>query len=103
MDKVASALPPMTILDSYENAGAGTRQSTLETMWDDLGEDTAKVMALGARYLAMLWESAWVQGGGDAISPSKLGELDSDAVRDRYIKLTFVPSLTLDKIGAELK
>jgi hypothetical protein len=103
MDKVAGVLPPMTILDSYENAGAGTRHSTLEAMWDDLGEDTAKVMALGARYLAMLWESAWVEGGGNEISPSKLVELDSDEVRDRYIKQTFVPSLTLDKIGAELK
>jgi hypothetical protein len=103
MDKVAGVLPPMTILDSYENAGAGTRQATLEAMWDDLGNDTAEVMALGARYLAMLWESAWVQGDGDAISPSKLGELDSGDIRDRYIKPTFVPSLTLDKIGAELK
>ncbi|MGY2904401.1 hypothetical protein [Bradyrhizobium sp. URHC0002] len=103
MDKVADVLPPMTILDSYEEAGAGTRQSTLNAMWDDLGEQTADVMALGARYLAMLWESAWVEGNGDEISPGKLRELDPDEVRDRYIKHTFVPSLTLDKIEAELK
>ena len=67
-------------------------------MWDDLGEDTAKVMALGARYLAMLWESAWTQGDGAAIPARKLTELNPNEVRDRYIQPTFLPSLTLNKI-----
>jgi hypothetical protein len=102
MDKVAHILPPMTILDSYEKAGAGTRQATLNAMWEDLGEETAKVMALGARYLAMLWESAWVAGDGDEIAPAKLKELDPDDVRHRYIDPTFVPSKTLGEIESEL-
>jgi len=103
MDRVAGILDPQTILDSYENAGAGTRQSTLTAMWDDLGDGTAEVMALGAKYLAMLWESAWAVGGGPAIAPAKLKPLDRADVRERYIDKTFVPSLTLDKIGAVLK
>jgi hypothetical protein len=103
MDKVASTLPPMDILDSYEKAGAGTRHATLDAMWDDLGEATADVMAQGSLYLAMLWESAWVKGGGPAIAPGKLKELDKEDVRTRYIDPKFVPSLTLDKIGPVLK
>jgi hypothetical protein len=102
MDEVAGILDPMTILDSYENAGAGTRKATLDGMWDDLGQDTAKVMALGARYLALLWESAWVHGKGAEIPLRKLTELDPKEVRARYIEPTFVPSLTLDKIADEL-
>lgn len=102
MDEVAGILAPMRILDSYEKAGAGTRKATLNGMWSDLGEDTAKVMALGARYLAMLWESAWTQGDGADIPVRKLTELDPREVRARYIQPTFVPSLTLDKIADEL-
>jgi hypothetical protein len=103
MDKAAAALKPMDILDSYEKAGASTRKATLEAMWKDLGNETAEVMALGARYLAMLWESAWVHGNGPAIAPAKLKELDTDEVRGRYIDKGFVPSLALDKIDTVLK
>jgi len=103
MDKAAAALKPMDILDSYEKAGASTRKATLEAMWKDLGNETAEVMALGARYLAMLWESAWVHGNGPAIAPAKLKELDTDEVRGRYIDKGFVPSLALDKIETVLK
>jgi hypothetical protein len=60
-------------------------------------------MAEGARYLAMLWESAWVKGNGPAIAPGKLKELDQGDVRDRYIEADFVSSLALDKIDAVLK
>ncbi|WP_050425892.1 hypothetical protein [Bradyrhizobium tropiciagri] len=102
MDKVAGILEPMRILDSYEQAGAGTRKATLDGMWKDLGDDTAQVMALGARYLAMLWESAWVHGKGSDIPVRNLTDQNPQDVRARYIQTSFVPSLTLDKIGDEL-
>jgi hypothetical protein len=60
-------------------------------------------MAQGALYLAMFWESAWMQGNGPAIAPGKLKELDKGEVRARYINPGFVPSLTLDKIEPVLK
>lgn len=103
MEKVAATARPMDILDSYEAAGAGTRQTTLNAMWDDLGDATAEVMAQGAIYLSLLWESAWIKGNGPAIAPGKLNKLDRDDVRARYIDKTFVPSLTLDKIDTVLK
>jgi hypothetical protein len=104
MDKIAAILKPMDILDSYESAGAGTRTATLDAMWKDLGNETAEVMALGARYLAMLWESAWLHGNGPHIAPAKLKAFDGENdVRPRYIDKNFVPSLALDKIESVLK
>jgi hypothetical protein len=38
-----------------------------------------------------------------AIAPAKLKEFDGDTVRSRYIEPDFVPSLTLEDIGAVLK
>jgi len=102
MDKVARKLSPMAIIESYESAGASTRQETLNTMWRDLKGPTASVMSLGAIYLAMLWDSAWTVGNGDAIAPGKLRELNNDKVRDRYIDSTFAKSMTLKEIRAVL-
>jgi hypothetical protein len=102
MDKAAHTLNPMTIIESYENAGASTRQATLNAMWEDLKNATATVMTHGAIYLAMLWDSAWASGNGQAIAPGKLHELDRDKVRDRYIDPNFVKSLTLKQIGTAL-
>lgn len=103
MDKVATTLPPKDIVQSYESAGTGKSKATLNAMWDELGDGTAKVMFQGARTLALIWESAWTQGGGNAIAGSKLKKLSRPDVRARYIDPTFVPSLTLDKVGDVLK
>lgn len=103
MHEAATTLPPQQILDAYEDAGGGTRVSTLETMNETLAEPTAKLLAEGARYLALLWDSAWMAGGGDNIADKELVGLDSKEVRARYIKSDFVPSLVLDDIGEVLK
>jgi hypothetical protein len=103
MDKVAGIASPESILQSFENAGAGKSQATLNAMWADLGDQTAHVMLEGARALAMLWESAWTKGNGGAIPAEKLKKLKPSEVRKRYIKDSFVPSLTLDLIDAVLK
>lgn len=103
MDKAATILKPIDIVTTYEQAGAGTSKATLNALWQEHGAATADVMVLGARYLAMIWESAWVAGNGTAISSGKLKAQAETAVRDRYIDPKFVESLTLDKIGPELK
>ena len=103
MDSVIRLLPPLDILKVYEDAGAGTRKATLDALWKEFGDETASVMALGARYLAMLWESAWIEGGGNAIPAAKLKIQDPGKVRKRYIDANFVPSVTLDEIGTLLK
>ena len=103
MDTIAATLPPLSILDSYEKAGAGTRKATLDAMWSELGDATAQVMAEGVRVLAMIWESARIAGGGGSIAASGLKAIDRDDIRARYIDKNFVPSLTLDQTGDVLR
>ena len=57
-------------------------------------------MALGARYLAMIWDSAWEQGGGD--TQHDLGECNRDTLKEFYENTKFVESHTIDEIGAVL-
>lgn len=98
MDKVAEILPPTTILTSFENHGGSPRVATLDGMWDDLSDATAEVMLCGAEALAMIWDASWQLGDGAAIAQSGLVAVDGDAVRQRYIDDTFVPSRTLEEI-----
>jgi hypothetical protein len=102
MDKSAATLPPIDLVEAFEKAGADTTHATLDALWNDFHEPTAEVMVLGARYLAMLWDSAWTEGDGAKIAASKLKQIDPDDARSRYIDKDFVPSLTLKQIGAVL-
>lgn len=103
MDQSATTLAPMRILDAYEAAGAGKSQETLAQLWSDVGDDTIKVMALGARYLACLWESAWKEGKGEKVSKTKLVAQKLDKLMGRYDDPTFAQSFTLADIGSQLK
>jgi hypothetical protein len=96
-------LKPIDIVESYEAAGTGLSHGTLDQLWDAFGAQTAEVMFQGARTLAMVWDSAWVQGGGEQIAASKLKRKKEEDVRGRYIHKQFVESLTLEEIGAVLK
>jgi hypothetical protein len=101
MDDVATLLPPLTIIDAYEAVGAnGTKaQATRVALWQQIGDETAGVMALGIRNLSMIWESAWHAADGDATDPAKLKGFSHDDVRALYIKRDFLTSYTLDQIG----
>jgi hypothetical protein len=103
MDNAATKLKPMDILDSFEQAGAKTTKSALDAMWQDLHKGTIDVMVFGVRYLAMIWESAWSVGNGDAVPNNLIKALRPQDLRHRYIDKTFVPSLTLHEIDPVLK
>jgi hypothetical protein len=64
-------------------------------MWEEFGERTAKCMALGCLRLASLWQSAWVEGGGDQIPNNKLTEIKTTILRQKYEKKTFLESMNL--------
>ena len=59
-------------------------------------------MAAGARYLAMLWQSAWAEGNGEAhaVPSTAIGEADLTKI---YSDPTFMPSKTLDHINEVLQ
>jgi hypothetical protein len=64
-------------------------------MWEEFGDRTAKCMALGCLRLASLWQSAWVEGGGDQIPNNKLTEIKTSALRQKYERKTFLESMNL--------
>lgn len=102
MERAAATLPPMHILDAFEQAGASSQQKVLAAMYTTLGTATATVLAEGARTLAMLWESAWKEGGGDAVASGELQARDPAKIRSIYTDPGFIPSVTLDKIDTLL-
>ena len=63
MRRTIARLPPEDVLASY-NAHRGPGRS--KAMWADLGDRTLRRMADGAVTLALIWQSAWTEGGGDA-------------------------------------
>ena len=68
---------------------------------DGFGDDTIGVMRDGCHLLAVLWESAWSLGDGEhtigattALTQKKAMQICADR--------EFLPSLTIDRIGATL-
>ncbi len=74
-------------------------------LWTKFGARTVDLMAAGTLALAMLWESAWKQGHGNTkIASADLGPADQKELAKLYLHdPDFVPSKTIDQIGALLK
>jgi len=102
MERSAVSLPPTTLINEYIGLGGGKSAAVLDGLWDRFGTPTIEAMADGARVLAMLWESAWVAGNGNAIAPGALKTMTTTALRRLYKRLDFVESLDLDSIGPQL-
>jgi hypothetical protein len=99
MRDVARILPPRTIIDAYEKSFAPNSPPHSEALWNELGEATGKVMALGVRTLAMVWDAAWKAGGGKKHG----GRIDADELRGYYENPNFVRSVTVDDIEEEIR
>ncbi|SEJ17706.1 hypothetical protein [Paraburkholderia diazotrophica] len=69
----------------------------VDGLWAAFGEDTAKLMGAGARFLAAMWEAAYAVA--DTSLPAGAREIGEQALAHVYQDKTFVPSLTIDKIG----
>lgn len=98
MHDVATTLPPENILEAFVEAGGTNRVAVLDAMYASLATPTAQVMARGARYLALLWESAWLAGAGASIPAEQLIGQDPMALRSVYVDANFIPSHTLDEM-----
>jgi hypothetical protein len=99
MLKTFDILPPRNIVDRFKQVSEGQKPKPIaNALWQSFGTQTVQVMANSCRYLAMLWESAWKEGGGKAkatagppITKTKLIGL--------YSKKPFLESCTLFTIG----
>jgi len=101
MRNVFQLVPPMDMVDAYVAVGKGGKAAS-DALWAKFGQKTINVMKQGAHLLAVLWEGAWEVGGGEAKVRS-LRALTKDEAMDIVSDPDFLPSMTVDKIGAILK
>ena len=94
-------IPPQKLVQVYVDVGKGGKASS-DALWKAYGQKTTNVMKQGTHLLAVLWESAWEVGGGETKVRS-LRALTEDEAMEVVTDLEFLPSLTVDKIGAVLR
>ena len=68
----------------------------------EFGTETTTAMADGCRTLAMLWDSAWAEGGGNQIEQTKIRKITQKSLQKIYESQDFVPSKALGKIDPYL-
>ena len=99
MDTVFARVPPKQIVQFFIASEAKPKQLS-EDLWAEFGEGTIKCMQDGVALLAVLWQSAWVAGGGDKMIPATALKT---LTRQRVMKICqnegFLPSVPIGKIG----
>ena len=98
MRDVATILPPRELVNEYEKSFRPASPSHPQALWDAFSGETGKVMALGARTLAMIWDAAWKAGGGD----TDHGRIEPSVLRGHYEDVNFLRSVTVDDIEKEI-
>jgi hypothetical protein len=92
-------LPPMDVIRAFNGAEGRER---VPHMWDVLGERTMDVVAAGCRCLAILWQSAWVEGKGNANIPAnRLKAMRRDVLMRLYNDPEFLPARRLREMQEE--
>ena len=97
MAAAAIIIAPKMLCDEYIKLGGGSSVRVVDGLWSAFGEKTAVLMAGGALTLAPLWEAAFKVAGVKWNEGAQA--MDEKALATIYQDASFVPSLTLDKIG----
>ncbi|MET0554726.1 MAG: S1/P1 Nuclease [Vicinamibacteria bacterium] len=97
MRATVAELSPQEVVDVWRDTKGRTH---IAQMWEALGQRTASCIARGARVLADLWESAWTEGGGDALAPAKIRRLDRRTLERLYMDRDFLLAMTLQEMEA---
>lgn len=92
---VQSHLPPRIIIDEYVAAKATS--NTNDALFAAVGDRTVDCLVEGILYLAEIWESAWIEGGGPGIANSKIKRQTEAGLRQKYERQSFVPSKFLNE------
>jgi hypothetical protein len=103
MKQASTTIPPKTIVEEYAAIlDAGDKHQAPNLLWQKFGQDTISVIAAGCTTLAMIWESAWVEGGGGNIPQSKLKKISTKKLQELYEDQSFLPSVPLGQIDQYL-
>jgi hypothetical protein len=99
MLKTFDVLPPKNIVDRFKQVSQGQKPKPIaNALWKSFSTPTIEVMANSCRYLAMLWESAWKEGGGKAKLAAG-SAITKEKLVGLYSKKPFLESCTLFTIG----
>ena len=82
-------IPPKQIVDNYATNHSGKK------LWEAFGEKTKQTIANGAHTMAVIWQSAWIEGDGDALTVSTTPIKETDLMH-WYKKGSFVQSYKLN-------
>ncbi|MBA7485481.1 hypothetical protein ES707_21028 [subsurface metagenome] len=97
MRKTFKALPPKQLLNAFLKAKKDG-EDPAEAFWDQFGDGTIEAMQDGTHLLAVLWESAWVAGGGETKKRDTSALKPGDAM-DICAPEEFLPSRSIAEIG----
>ena len=98
MQKTFDKISPRAIINVYLQAKDSGPTGAADALWSQFGDATVEVITLGTQYLAMIWTSAWQEGGGDQ-TIQDLGPVNGGQLSALYQSSTFLPSCYLDDIG----
>jgi len=102
MTRTAATIKPKQILDYFTDTLGSPKPSNdaaVAKLYGHFGGKTAKVMADGAQTLALLWQAAWVAGGGEVDDD---GEIDKARLKKLYDNPNKLKSYTLRQIKPHL-
>jgi len=103
MRRTRAQLQPKDIVDAYGAlVDAGQQQTAPTVLWQNFGPQTIACVADGCRTLAMLWESAWINGHGDQVPDGALKKISKPRLQETYERQDFLPSKALGQIDSEL-
>ena len=101
MRSTFKSLPPSEIVRAFIDY-SGKPKDRAEAFWRQFGTKTIEVMQLGTHLLAVLWESAWVEGGGEGKVESTEA-LTEEKAMEVCARTDFLESFTIGAIGAHLQ
>ena len=104
MDRAAGHVDPEALVDTYADTKGGKSKAVTSILWNAFGDGTIATLCDGTKALAALWESAWrVADGENRFTAAQIVAMNKNALRARYERTDFVPSLDLDHIRPVLK
>jgi hypothetical protein len=103
MRRSRQRLLPMDIVEVYGKLKKDRKtRGASQVLWTKFGDATVDVIVDGCRTLAMLWESAWIEGSGAQIPETDLRQYSLGQLRPIYTPVGFLPSVPLDQIDPHL-
>jgi hypothetical protein len=96
MNRTIKALHPIDILNVFDaHPGAGRTKQ----LWEEFEHKTIERLADGARTLAVLWRSAWEEGGGESLAAASMAAQSKTALQTLYQDKTFAPNSWLRELA----